>query len=205
MPQKLLFVLFFSIFVIPGNLFAQKEPEILPFDSTKISLNQKNTAKTDTTASKKYNPKIAIVRSAIIPGWGQATNKKYWKIPLVYGALGTTTYLFFRNVKQYKDSKQAYTLATDNDPSNDNQIKQPYYTVRSQPERIKAFRNAVRQNADYCVLFFILFWGVNVADAAVDAHLKTFDVSDDLSLQIKAGYSPMARTNGVSLVLRIGK
>ena len=44
-----------------------------------------------------------------------------------------------------------------------------------------------------------------MADAAVDAHLKTFDVSDDLSLQIKAGYSPMARTNGVSLVLNIGK
>ncbi|MBL0255265.1 MAG: hypothetical protein IPQ27_09985 [Chitinophagaceae bacterium] len=68
-----------------------------------------------------------------------------------------------------------------------------------------AFRNAVRQNADYCVLFFIVFWGVNVADAAVDAHLKTFDVSDDLSLQIKPGYSPMAGTNGISLVLKLGR
>ncbi|HRD43527.1 MAG TPA: DUF5683 domain-containing protein [Ferruginibacter sp.] len=185
--------------------FAQREPDIVRPDSSNTFLNVNNTSKKDTAAIKKYNPKIAIVRSAIIPGWGQATNKKYWKIPLVYGALGTTTYLFFRNVKQYKDSKQAYILATDNDPSNDNQIKQPYYTVRSQPERIKAFRNAVRQNADYCVLFFILFWGVNVADAAVDAHLKTFDVSDDLSLQLKAGYSPLAGTNGISLVLQIGK
>ena len=50
----------------------------------------------------------------------------------------------------------------------------------------------------------MLFWGLNVADAAVDAHLKTFNVSDDLTLQFKAGYSPMAKTSGVSLVLSIG-
>jgi len=153
----------------------------------------------------KYNVRKAIWRSAIIPGWGQATNKKYWKIPIVYGALGTTAYLFFRNLNQYKDAKQAYLLATDNDPSNDSQIKQPYYSVKDQPDRIRAFRNEVRQNVDYSVLFFIVFWGLNVADAAVDAHLKTFDVSDDLSLQIKPGYSPLAHTNGVSLVLNIGK
>lgn len=205
MPQKKIFLFIFCCFLMSSYAFAQREPDIVRPDSSNTFLNVNNTSKKDTAAIKKYNPKIAIVRSAIIPGWGQATNKKYWKIPLVYGALGTTTYLFFRNVKQYKDSKQAYILATDNDPSNDNQIKQPYYTVRSQPERIKAFRNAVRQNADYCVLFFILFWGINVADAAVDAHLKTFDVSDDLSLQLKAGYSPLAGTNGISLVLQIGK
>jgi hypothetical protein len=58
---------------------------------------------------------------------------------------------------------------------------------------------------DYSVLFFIAFWGLNVADAAVDAHLKTFDVSDELSLRIKPGFSSMANTNGVSLVLDIHK
>ncbi len=148
---------------------------------------------------------MAVRRSLIIPGWGQATNKKYWKIPLVYGALGTTAFIFFRNVNQYKDSKNAYILATDNDTSNDFLIKQPYFSVKDQPERIRVFRNSVRQNIDYSVLFFIAFWGLNVADAAVDAHLKTFDVSDDLSLGIKAGYSPMAHTNGFSVVLNIGR
>jgi Family of unknown function (DUF5683) len=162
-----------------------------------------NKLKTDTT--QKYDPNIAVRRSLLLPGWGQATNKKYWKIPLVYGALGTTTFIFFRNISQYKDAKNAYILATDGDISNDEQIKQPYYSVKDQPERIRVFRNAVRQNIDYSVLFFIAFWGLNVADAAVDAHLKTFDVSDDLSLGIKAGYSPMANTNGLSLVLHIGK
>jgi hypothetical protein len=55
------------------------------------------------------------------------------------------------------------------------------------------------------VLVFLILWGLNVVDASVDAHLKSFDVSPDLSLQLKAGYSDMARTNGVSLVLKIGK
>ncbi|MEO6489851.1 MAG: DUF5683 domain-containing protein, partial [Ferruginibacter sp.] len=157
------------------------------------------------SASKKYSPRKAIIRSALIPGWGQVTNKKAWKVPIVYAALGITTYLFFRNLQQYKDAKNAYILATDNDTSNDAQIKQPYYSVKDQPERIRTFRNEVRQNVDYSVLFFIVFWGLNVVDAAVDAHLKTFDVNDDLSLQIKPGYSPMANTNGISLVLHIGR
>ncbi len=153
--------------------------------------------------SKKYNPRIAIVRSAIIPGWGQATNKRYWKIPIVYGALGITAGIFIHNIKQFREARDAYTNAIDGDTSNDYQIPQPYYTVRFTPERIKTFRNQVRQNVDYSALFFLLFWGLNVADAAVDAHLKTFDVSDNLTVRIKPGYSPMANTNGISLVLDI--
>ncbi len=178
----------FSLILLSHNLFAQAT-------TTPVQVEKDN--------SKNYKPRTAIIRSAIIPGWGQITNKKYWKLPLVYGALGTTTYLFFRNLKQFNDAKNAYILATDTDPSNDNQIPQPYYSVISQPDRIKTFRNEVRQNVDYSVLFFIFFWGLNVVDAAVDAHLKMFDVNDNLSLHIKPGYSPLANTNGLSLVLRI--
>jgi hypothetical protein len=183
-----LFIYFFLCFCL--------QTAIAQSDSA-LSLNKKPTKDTG------YSPRKAIIRSAIIPGWGQITNKKIWKLPLVYGALGTTTYLFFRNINQYNEAKKAYILATDNDPSNDIQIPQPYYSVKSQPERIRVFRNAVRQNVDYSAVFFILFWGLNVVDAAVDAHLKTFDVNDKLSLQFKGGYSPMARTNGLSLVMRI--
>ena len=174
--------------------------------SQKTSTKKRNTnifLKPDT--AKLYSPRIATYRSAILPGWGQATNKKYWKIPVVYAALGTTAYIFFRNVKQYNEAKKAYANAIDGDPANDYLIPQPYFTVKDQPERIKTFRNQVRQNVDYTVLFFIIFWGLNVVDATVDAHLKTFDVSDDLSLLIKPGYSQLANTNGISLVLKIGK
>lgn len=154
---------------------------------------------------KPYPPRLATIRSAILPGWGQITNKKYWKLPLVYGALGVTTGVFIYNLNTFKKAKNAYILATDSDLTNDDLIPEPYYSVRSQPERIRSFRNQIRQNVDYSALFFILFWGLNVVDATVDAHLKGFDVSDNLSLQFKAGYSPLAQTNGVSVVLRLGK
>ena len=195
----------FSFCVLLLLQYPVSAQKTLRIDSTGNIKTSGKLATVNDSAAKKYNPAIGIRRSAILPGWGQYTNKKYWKIPIVYGTLGTTTYLFFRNLKQYKEAKTAYTLATDGDPSNDYLIKEPYYTVRAQPDRIKTFRNAVRQNVDYCVLFFIIFYGLNVADAAVDAHLKTFDVSDNLSLQLKPGYSPMANTNGLSLVLHIGK
>ena len=178
---------------------------VLIFYSSTFAQKQNKSTKTFLSISKdtSYKPRTAIIRSAIIPGWGQITNKKYWKLPLVYGALGTTTYLFFRNINQFNASSNAYNLAVDGDPTNDELIPQPYYSVKNQPDRIKNFRNEVRQNADYCVLLFVFFWGLNVVDAAVDAHLKMFDVSDDLSLQLKPGYSPLANTNGISLVLRI--
>jgi hypothetical protein len=204
--MKKLLVLFVGMVMLHTNLVQAQE--IIPLTDSSLVITQKN-GKTKVlvtdTGVKKYNPNIAIRRSAMVPGWGQITNKKYWKVPLVYGALVTTGVIFFRNIDQYRDSREAYILATDGDPSNDFQIKQPYFAVKDQPDRIRVFRNSVRQNIDYSVLFFIAFWGLNVADAAVDAHLKTFDVSDELSLQFKAGYSPIANTNGVAIVLNIGK
>lgn len=190
--------LFIIVFLAGTAASAQA---IVPPDSIPVSKKKSKKLVYDST----YNPNVAVRRSLIVPGWGQITNKKYWKVPIVWGALGSTTYLFFRNLHQYRDAKQAYILATDTIPGNDILIKQPYYSVKDQPERIRIFRNSVRQNIDYSVIFFLVFWGLNVADAAVDAHLKTFDVSDDLSLRIKPGYSPVANTTGVSLVLHIGK
>jgi len=191
----------FTIIFFLGFLFVC-HPALAQKDSTK-KRNTNIFSKPDT--SKAYSPRIATYRSAILPGWGQATNKKYWKIPIVYAALGTTTYIFFRNSKQYREARDAYSNAIDGNTANDNEIPEPYYTIRNQPERIKTFRNQVRQNVDYTVLFFIAFWALNVVDATVDAHLKTFDVSDDLSLQIRPGYSQLANTNGISIVLNIGK
>ncbi|MEO7444441.1 MAG: DUF5683 domain-containing protein [Ferruginibacter sp.] len=197
MKNWLIVIIFFSFLTE-----ARAQQDTLKITRTGKFKPENNLGKVDTVPV--YNPRIAIIRSAIIPGWGQYTNKKYWKIPIVYGALITTGVIFIKNVKTYKDAKQAYLYATDTIPGNDNLIKEPYYSVRSQPERIRSYRNSVRQNVDYSVLFFILFWGINVADAAVDAHLKTFDVSDDISMRLKAGYSPMARTNGLSLIINIG-
>lgn len=153
--------------------------------------------------SQVFNPRTATLRSAILPGWGQIYNKKYWKLPLVWGALGTTAGIYFYNVKNYRSLKEAYIYLTDTDPNNDGQVNPLYRNLSA--ESIRSYRNSFRQNVDYSVLFFLLFWGLNVVDATVDAHLKAFDVDDNLSLEIRPGYSPMAKTSGISLVLNIGK
>jgi hypothetical protein len=182
---------------------------IAPQDSTKIFSMNPNVGH----ASKKFNPRLATIRSAIIPGWGQAYNHKYWKIPLIYAALGTTAGIFIYNLKTYNQFRIAYRQSVadsltdpsiaDGGPNNDPNII-PSLRIYSQADLL-ANRNIFRQNIDYSVLFFIIFWGINVVDATVDAHLKTFDVSDDISFELKPGYSDMANTNGVSLVMKIGK
>lgn len=150
-----------------------------------------------------FNPRKATIRSAILPGWGQLYNKKYWKAPLVWGALGTTAGIYIYNVKNYRLLKDAYIYLSDNDQTNDGQVDPRFRNLSK--EAIRSYRNSFRQNVDYSVLFFFVFWGLNVVDATVDAHLKSFDVDDNLSLHIKAGYSEMARTAGVSLVLNFNK
>ncbi len=195
---------FFILLFLKGLILQAQNVRPIKKDSI-ITINTTNYKKYLDTTLKIYNPTIAIKRSAMLPGWGQYTNKKYWKIPLVYAGIGIPAYLFFRNKKQYNEAKAAFINATDGNLLNNNQIKEPYRSVASNPEVIRSFRNDVRQNVDYSVLFFIIFWGLNVADAAVDANLKTFDVSDEVSLNLKIGHSPLAQTNGISIVAHIGK
>ena len=165
-----------------------------------------NIVKKDTVIKKpleNFEPRKATIRSAILPGWGQLYNKKYWKAPLVWGALGVTAGTYFYNVKYYNKLKAAYINLKDGNDLNNNEIDPEFRNLSE--NSVLSYRNSFRQNVDYSVLFFILFWGLNVVDATVDAHLKAFDVDDNLSLQIKPGYSEMANTSGISLVLNIGK
>jgi hypothetical protein len=128
----------------------------------------------------------------------------------VYGALGITGYIFIDNLKTYREYRFAYGARYKAAlPVGQGRDSTDYFKIddrykRYQAESIRAARDQFRQYIDYSVLFFILFWGLNVIDATVDAHLKAFDVSPDLSLQIKPGRSQMAGTNGLSLVLKIG-
>ena len=174
------------------------EDTLLIRGNNKADTSGKNLLALDTATRKKFNPKTATLRSAIIPGWGQAYNKKYWKIPIVYGALGTTAGIFLYNLKLYKLLRQAVVLRSDKDTSNDNQVDPRFR--RLSLESIRTNRNLFRQNIDYSVLFFLVFWGLNVVDATVDAHLKAFDVSPDITMKIRPGSNYMANSVGISLV-----
>lgn len=160
-----------------------------------------NTDSTRKAVPAAHIPKKATLRSAILPGWGQAYNKKYWKIPLVYGALGTCVGVFFYNTKEYTAARNAYRYLSDADPLNDALVQQRFTFIPL--ESIRVYRNSVRRNVDYSVLAFLLCWGLNVVDATVDAHLLQFEVSPDLSMKVRPNFDPFTRSGALSLSLQL--
>ncbi|MBI5858630.1 MAG: hypothetical protein HZB42_13410 [Sphingobacteriales bacterium] len=188
------------------SIAQENEKFISPAKDSTPAVIKKQTANKYDSAFKAHSPKKAALRSALLPGWGQIYNKKYWKLPIVYGALGTCTGIFFYNLGNYKDTRFAYRVkynmrVNHTDSALYNDIKSNLKPIDE--ESLKFYRNQFRKDIDYTVLVFVLLWGLNVVDAAVDAHLMSFDVSPDLSFRIKPGHSEMAGTNGLSLVLSI--
>ena len=173
----------------------------LPIVATPLPKNSKVDS-----VMKYHSPRKAAIRSAIIPGLGQIYNKKYWKVPIVWGALGVTGSVFIYNLTTYRDLRLAVQVRTDMMPptldSSRQHLVDPIY-MNIDMNALRSYRDEYRRNIDYTVLVFILLWGLNVVDAAVDAHLKSFDVSPDLSFKIKPGKSNLAGTTGISLVLAI--
>jgi hypothetical protein len=164
----------------------------------------------DTTAPKTWHnhiPKYATRRSAIIPGWGQAYNHEYWKIPIVYGALSIPTITFIYNNTYYKLTKFAYEAvyaATYNNDSTkfkkiDSRVKETDGTVLSL-DAYQSYRNSFRSDRDYSVFWFLIVWGLNVVDATVFAHLKDFDVSNDLTMHIEPSFNSATKGPGLSFV-----
>jgi hypothetical protein len=209
MMRKSLFIC--SILLSSLSLFAQrKEKEILLTTDSSRTVTQiiDSTAKGEKVKKVRvYSPRKAAIRSAILPGWGQVYNRKYWKLPIVYGAIGLTGYVFVYNYSNYKNTRFAYKVKYNMRVNRTDTALFPKIKKELQPlteESLRFYRDEFRRDIDYSVLFFVLAWGLNVVDAAVDAHLKAFDVSPDLSFQLKPGHSAMAGTNGISLVLNIG-
>jgi len=132
---------------------------------------------TDTTKMKEIDPLTpakAAFYSAILPGLGQAYNKKYWKIPIVYGAIGTSMYFYLDNNKKYHSYRDAYKrrLAGFNDDQ---------YQYLDDSRLVQAQR-FYQRNRDLSLLVTIGFYILNIVDANVDAHLIQFNVSDKLSV-----------------------
>lgn len=181
--------------LVKKSLLTKKDT--LAKDAATVSLAKKDTL-------KKHNPRIATRRSAILPGWGQAYNKEYWKIPIVYGIIAIPTVLYFYNDSYYKKTKFAYEARfkeanrdSSDIPFIDKDLKN--LSISS----LQSYRNSFRRDRDYSILYFLLAWGLQVADATVFAHLKDFDVSSDLSMQLKPLFNPQTLGPGLSLTLNL--
>lgn len=183
-----------------GKSSAQIDTSITPTHSVKsLSKDPLKKSATDSLV-KKHDPRKATRRSAIIPGWGQGYNREYWKIPLVYGALAIPAGLFVYNNDWYKKTKYAYEAKYNAEFHNDTtglagidpQLK------GLSAASLQSYRNTFRRDRDYSILFFLLAWGLNVVDATVFGHLKDFDVSNDLSMNVKPIFNPTTRTPGLT-------
>ena len=201
--MKIRFVLTLII-LLPALFTYSQQQDSVRNSATKL-LQTDSTA--DSTKKKIFSPRTAAIRSAVLPGWGQAYNKKYWKMPIVLGALGATAYVFTFNMKEYKRVGYAYNVLVKKDTSNYKNVDKDLlpFVEANASNSLRNYRNTKRRDIDYSVLVFILFWGLNVVDATVDAHLKGFDVSDNLSLKIKPGYNSFSNTTGISFVFDIHK
>ena len=120
-------------------------------------------------------PAKAAFYSAILPGLGQAYNKRYWKIPIVYGAIGTSTYFYIDSRKLYNEYRDAYKSRLAGNPD-------PKYDYLSDTQLISA-QEFYQRNASMSALFMIGFYVLNIIDANVDAALIQFNVNQNLSLR----------------------
>jgi TM2 domain-containing membrane protein YozV len=205
MRAKRLFTFFITILLllVSAASYSQQRDSVTKVLDTAKTAVKKNGADTGTAKKKRSEAGKAAIRSAIIPGWGQIYNKKYWKLPIVYGVLAIPVVTFSYNKTWYDKTREAYNIRYYNDTSQVSDLPTDGIDPTLKPlstESLRLYRNEFRQNVDFSVLAFLIIWGLQVADAAVDAHLKSFNVSDDLSLKIKPMFSP-GRSAGLGLVV----
>ncbi|HHB51663.1 MAG TPA: hypothetical protein ENK75_01265 [Saprospiraceae bacterium] len=162
-------------------------------DSLKVTNNISNEIK----ENEWPVPKKAIL-FAIIPGGGQIYNKKWWKVPLVYGAIGAGSYWVYKNQRAYRYFRDQLLAEINNPGSTGNST----ITLRNNRD---SFDKSTQQAYVYVGILYLL----QAAEAFVDAHLTHFDVSDDLSLQIKPSVQPTVNTSmpaaGKSIIIPLAK
>ncbi|WP_221409246.1 DUF5683 domain-containing protein [Dysgonomonas alginatilytica] len=151
------------------------------------------------TAPFKPDPNKAVLYSAIFPGLGQIYNKKYWKLPLVYGGFLGLTYAITWNGRQYSDYTGAYKAIMKENPrdAENTRIWGPFIPRGKNPElltdgeiatwrnRFKRQRDSYRRYRDLSIIGAVALYGLCMIDAYVDAHLFDFDISPDLSMRVE--------------------
>lgn len=129
---------------------------------------------------KNLKPSTAAWLSLALPGAGQVYNRSYWKVPLVYGGLATFAILANFNQNEYIRYKRAYNDATDD--FEETQV--PDDLRRLTNNALRANRNDTKRYRDLNIILGVLFYGIQIADAYTDAHLKAFEVGDKISMEV---------------------
>ncbi|MBQ4822699.1 hypothetical protein J8M14_21715 [Aquimarina sp. MMG016] len=172
-------ILFFTC-LITQNIFSQEDEEL------KITTEEVVVKKKKEKKSRPYEPLAparAAFYSAILPGLGQAYSGKYWKIPIVYAALGTGIYFYIDNNNNYNRFRDAYKLRLAGLPINDAQIE------NFSNDRLIDLQRRFRREQELSLLVTVGLYVLNIVDANVTAHLQQYNVSEDLSLKPKVNFN----------------
>jgi hypothetical protein len=138
-------------------------------------------------------PRKASIMSAVLPGLGQIYNKKYWKLPIIYGGIGGFGYMFMVNNTQYNYYRKHLIAEYDGNPDTQN-------TSGYTGDQLQTLKQDYRRYRDFGAMGMGIIYILNIIDANVDAHLKTFDVSDDLSIRIVPKYEIYTTSLGLTPV-----
>ena len=122
-------------------------------------------------------PSKAAFYSAVLPGLGQGFNKKYWKIPIVYAAIGTSIYSYDFNKKKYWDYRNAYKSRKAGYKDD------PYQNLIIDDDRLLDGADFHKKNRDLSMVFIDGFYILNILDANIDSHLKQYNVNESLTLK----------------------
>jgi len=131
-------------------------------------------------APTKHSISRAAIYSAALPGLGQAYNKKYWKIPVIYVGFGAIGYFVFSNNNEFQLFKEAYIYVANGEtyPTGN-----PYVTKYKPSQLLKAM-DYYRRNRDLSIIIGALWYTLNILEAYVDAHFFDYDISEDISMRI---------------------
>ena len=176
-------------------------------DSTIVSTTTSDTLSTGILGALKTwdKPSRAALFSAIIPGGGQFYNKRYWKIPIIYAGGITIGYFFIDNHQKYLLYRSSLEILNN---GGEDLFAKVVPDKNERFQRLSRFSQNFRRYRDYNIIFMLLLYGLNIGEAYVDAHLKGFDISDDLGLQLEPTLIPgpyLSYTPGLSVKLNLKK
>ncbi len=150
--------------------------------------SQLNTSQND-LEKVNHSPQKATLYSAILPGLGQAYNKKYWKIPIIYGGLAVSIYYVRGYHNLFKDYKRGYADFMDDDSTTNyfQQLNNIRLNARNEDIEyaLEYYKNEYKRSRDWAIIWTAGIYLLNIIDALVDAHFYDYDISDNLSLQVK--------------------
>ena len=166
--------------------------DTLAKDTLVINKTPVNASPTKDMSSWCPNPQRALWLALVIPGGGQIYNRKYWKLPIVYGGFIGCLYAMNWNNTMYKDYSQAYLDLMDNDPGTQSYNQFLHLGMQITPDNAERYKDIFKKRKDRFrrwrdLSFFVLVgvYALSVIDAYVDAELSVFDISKDLSLKLE--------------------